>query len=64
MYVAVVLPGEQALGEQEKQSCFIRDWSGKGIVHCEIVSGQQTSVVSRDSVRWQRDASCGSISRS
>src|SRR5438105_10566455 len=47
MYVAVVLPGQQALGEPEKQSCFLWDGSRKGIVHDEIVSGQQTSVASR-----------------
>ena len=43
-YVAVVLPGQQALGEPEKQSCFLWDGSRKGIVHDEIGSGQQPSV--------------------
>src|SRR2546421_10658517 len=46
-YVPVVLPGQQALGEPEKPSCFLWDESRKGIVHDEIVSGQQTSVASR-----------------
>jgi len=44
--VAVMLSSQQALGEQEKPSCFIWDGSHKGIVHCEIGSGQQTSVAS------------------
>ena len=49
--VAVVLPGEQALGEQENKSFCIWYCFRKGIVHYEFIAGQQPGGASRDRVR-------------